>query len=129
MMGVVAMSLVDSSHSYDVSQLESQILNQKVTEIEKFFGELVGLLEIRVSFEESVAVDAPQQEFLSEELLKENRAFEEITFINLDGMETSRNARSKIVNFVHRHVHLAVELDVGLRQHRARDKSSADSCC
>ena len=95
MMGVVAMSLVDSSHSYDVSQLESQILNQKVTEIEKFFGELVGLLEIRVSFKESVAIDAPQQEFLSEELLKENRAFEEITFINLDGMETSRNARSK----------------------------------
>lgn len=95
MMGLVAMSLVNSSHNYDVSQLESQILNQKVTEIEKFFGELVGILEIRVSFEESAAVDAPQQEFLSEELLKENRAFEEITFINLEGMETSRDARSK----------------------------------
>lgn len=95
MMGAVGMFTVNSTHNYDVSQLELQVLNQKIIEIEKFFGEILGILELRVSYDEDVEIDRQEQTFILQGLLKEKNAFEEVAFISLNGQETAKESRTE----------------------------------
>lgn len=92
-LGSIALYLIDLSHRHDVSSLELQLIDQKTREIEKFLGDTVGILEIRVAYEEATPIGVSQQIFLLEGLLEENQAFEEVSFIDLDGLETAKDAR------------------------------------
>lgn len=92
----VAIYLVDVSHRNDVSQLELQVIDQKAEEITKFLDDTMGILELRVGFEQVSDIELTAQQFLLEGLLEENRAFEEVRLINLAGQETAKLSRKNI---------------------------------
>jgi signal transduction histidine kinase len=93
-LGAVSLLLIDSSHRQDVSQLELQLIDQKIEEIKKFFVDTLGILEIRVVFTQKSEIELSQQEFILEALLEENSAFEEVSFASLTGIETAKKSRS-----------------------------------
>jgi len=92
-LGGMTLYLLDLSHKQDVSQLELQLLRQKSEEIEKFFIDTLGILELQVSFEQTSEIAKEDQLFLLENFLLENEAFEEVSFINLKGEETACRIR------------------------------------
>ncbi|OGZ99274.1 MAG: hypothetical protein A3C07_00470 [Candidatus Sungbacteria bacterium RIFCSPHIGHO2_02_FULL_47_11] len=94
-LGIIALVLIDFSHRHDVSNLQVQLIDQKTKEIEKFLTDTLGVLELRVGFVQKSEVERSQQEFLLAGLLEENNAFEEASFINLDGMEASKLVRGQ----------------------------------
>jgi len=49
-LGGMTLFLLDLSHRQDVSNLELQLLGQKNEEIEKFFLDTLGILELQVGF-------------------------------------------------------------------------------
>lgn len=91
--GGISLYLIDFSHRSDVSNLELQIIDQKIKEIQIFFADTLGLLELTVSSDKTY-IDASDQAFLLSGLLKENRAFEEVSFIEPTyGRETEKKLR------------------------------------
>lgn len=94
-LGGMSLFLIDLSHKQDVSTLELQLINQKIEEIEKFFANTLGILELRVGFTQKSEIELSQQEFLLSGLLEENRAFEEASLINLEGMERAKLIRGR----------------------------------
>lgn len=96
-LGGVALYLIDLSHRRDVSNLELQLIDQKKEEITKFFADTMGILELRVGFTQKSDIELSAQQFLLDGLLEENKAFEEVSFINLAGQETAKRSREKDV--------------------------------
>lgn len=94
-LGIVNLYLLDLSHRQDVSALELQLIDQKIEEIKKFFADTLGILELRVGFTQKSEIEISQQQFLLTGLLEENRAFEEVSFIDLHGKETAKQERGK----------------------------------
>jgi len=94
-LGGVSLYLIDLSHRRDVSNLELQLIGQKTEEIEKFFADTLGILELRVGFTQKSEIELSQQYFLLEGLLEENRAFEEVSFISLEGKERAKKVRAE----------------------------------
>lgn len=92
-LGSLTLYLIDLSHRRDVSNLELQLLEEKTKEIQKFFTETLGILELRVGFTQKSEIERSQQLFLLEGLLGENRAFGEVSFINLGGKESAKKVR------------------------------------
>lgn len=92
--GGVALYLINFSHANDVSALELQLISQKSEEVKKFFADTLGILELNVSTDASY-IGAADQTFLLQGILKSNPAFEELSFINLDGRETEKVSRSQ----------------------------------
>ncbi|MDZ4260248.1 MAG: cache domain-containing protein, partial [Candidatus Sungbacteria bacterium] len=92
-LGGTALYLIDLSHKRDVSNLELQVIDQKEQEIRKFFSDTLGIIELRVGFTQTSEIDPSQQEFLLAGILDENRAFEEVSLMNLNGFETAKKSR------------------------------------
>lgn len=92
------MYLINISHRFDISNLELQLIDQKIEEIGKFFADTSGILELKVAFTQKSEIERSQQEFLLTSLLGENRAFEEVSFINLNGQETAKKFRFRGLN-------------------------------
>lgn len=92
-LGGVSLYSIDLSHKRDVSNLELQLIDQKEQEIRKFFSDTLGIIELRVGFSETSEIDLLQQEFLLDGMLDENRAFEEVSFIRLNGREIIKKSR------------------------------------
>lgn len=92
-LGAVSLYLIDSSHRYDVSNLELQLIDQKIEEIRKFFADTLGIIELRVGFTQKSEIEYSQQIFLLDGLLEENRALDEVSFIDLRGQETAKKSR------------------------------------
>lgn len=92
-LGSVSLYLIDFSHRRDVSSLEMRFIDQKTEEIKKFFADTLGLLELTVSTDQT-SIDVGDQAFLLDGILRENSAFEEVSFIELTyGMETNKKLR------------------------------------
>ncbi len=92
-LGSVSLYLIDFSHRRDVSSLEMRFIDQNTEEIKKFFADTLGLLELTVSTDQS-SIDVGDQAFLLDGLLRENFAFEEVSFIEPTyGMETNKKLR------------------------------------
>lgn len=92
-LGSASLYLINSSHRYDVSSLEIQVIDQKIKEIQKFFADTLGSLEFTVSTDNTY-IDVNDQAFLLDGLLKENSAFEEVSFIESHrGRETEKKFR------------------------------------
>lgn len=95
-LGTLTFWALFSYHQYNVSELETQLIDQKIKEIEKFFSGTMGILEIKVGFTQKSDIELSQQLFLLDGLLAENSAFQEVSFINLDGKETAKKARTDV---------------------------------
>ncbi|MEK9195613.1 MAG: sensor histidine kinase [Patescibacteria group bacterium] len=94
-LGGVSLYVINFSHRYDVSSLEIQLIDQKIKEIQKFFADTLGLLELVVSTDNTY-IDAGDQAFLLDGLLKENYVFEQVSFIESKrGRETSKKLRNE----------------------------------
>lgn len=92
-LGAVTLLLIDISHRHDVSNLELQLIDEKIDEIEKFFSDTLGILKLRVGFTQTSEIALAEQKFLLDGLLEENGAFEEASFIDLSGQETVKRFR------------------------------------
>ena len=94
--GWTTLYLIDISHRRDISALELQSIDQKTEEIEKFFADTLGILELRVGVTETSEIESskiPWQELLVDGILASHPAFEEVSFINLQGKETAKRIR------------------------------------
>lgn len=92
-LGGISLSYLENSHKHDVSNLELQLIGQKIEEINKFLSDTLGILELRVGFTQKSDIEISQQNFILDGLLNDNPAFEEVAFVNLDGRETSKKNR------------------------------------
>ncbi|MDP3710592.1 MAG: sensor histidine kinase [bacterium] len=92
-LGITAIYLIDLSHRRDVSGLEMSLIDQEVGQIKKFLADTLGIIELRVGFTQKSEIELSQQQFLLGGLLEENRAFEEVSFISLEGLETAKIIR------------------------------------
>jgi len=94
-LGGMSLFLIDLSHKQDVSTIELQLIDQKIEETEKFFANTLGILELRVGFTQKSEIVLAQQEFILEGLLEENQAFEEVSLVNLNGIERAKRVRGR----------------------------------
>jgi len=95
LMGLVGLYVVNRTHRIDVAALERQLADFKRTEIEKFVGDIVGLFQLRVGYEEYAEIELSQQKFIADKMLEENSALEEVAFISVYGKETVKSLRDK----------------------------------
>jgi signal transduction histidine kinase len=92
--GAMTLVLIDASHRADASALQLQLIDQKIKEVEKFFADTLGIIDLRVGIEQSgLSIDFPEQNFILQGLLDAEPSFEEVSFILLDGLETAKLAR------------------------------------
>lgn len=98
--GGTTLYLIDIFHRHDVSALELQLIDQKIEEIEKFFIDTLGVLELRVGITETREIESSKlswQELLADGILASSPAFEEVSFINLQGKEAAKRSKSNPV--------------------------------
>ena len=95
LMGLVGLYVVNQTHRIDVDTLERQLANFKTTEIQKFIGNIVGLFQLRVGYEDYAEIDISQQQYIADKMLEENSALQEVSFINVYGKETVKSIRNK----------------------------------
>lgn len=98
--GGMTLYLIDIFHRHDVSALELQLIDQKIEEIEKFFTDTSGVLELRVGITETREIESSKlswQELLADGILASSPAFEEVSFINLQGKEAAKRSKSNPV--------------------------------
>ncbi len=98
-LGAVSMYLIDLAHRTDVSRIELQLIDQKIEEVQKFLSNTLGILELQLGLTQTKSADIasaklPWQQVLARELLEANPAFEEVSFIDLQGKERARESRS-----------------------------------
>lgn len=102
-LGGTTLYLIDLAHRRDVSNFELRTLDQKIQEFEKFFADTLGLLELQVESLELVPAQdtaSPWQESLLDALLGENQAFEEVSFVSLEGKEVVKKSRHNTEPFL-----------------------------
>lgn len=88
-MAAIALMVITQTHRQDVATMETQLLAQKIGEINKFIEErTVGIFEIRVGYSGTSIISPTDQEFLLQQLLEENQFIIEASFIDLTGAET-----------------------------------------
>lgn len=85
-LGGMTLYLIDLSHRQDVSSLELQLIDRKIEESKKFFADTLGILELRVAFSQKSPLIREQQLFILEGLLEENASFQEVSFVDVDGL-------------------------------------------
>ncbi|MBI2474311.1 MAG: sensor histidine kinase [Candidatus Taylorbacteria bacterium] len=93
LLGGIAILLIVETHKQDVATLETQLIDQKIEEIKKFFADTAGVLDLRVAYTQKSEIEQSQQEFLLQTMLSENPAFLTLSFANLDGKETTKLVR------------------------------------
>jgi signal transduction histidine kinase len=94
-MGLVGLYVVNRTHRIDISALERQLADFKRAEIEKFIGDIVGLFQLRVGYEEYAEIELSQQQFIADKMLEESPALEEVAFISVYGKETVKSLLDK----------------------------------
>ena len=95
-LGSLSISLIDLSHRQDVSNLENQILDQKIEELRKFLGEALGVIDIKLGVTQAREIETSEgiwQELLIDGILSANPAFEEVSFSDMQGRERAKRSR------------------------------------
>src|SRR3989344_6973592 len=84
-MSYIVVLLVNIANERMVSELEMQLVRQKSREIEKFFEETSGVLELRVPLEigDFSVVPESQRKALLEETLGESRAIRSVSLFDV----------------------------------------------
>ncbi len=92
--GLLSFSSINSSHKLDVGNLEDAIIRQKSKEIKSFVENNFNALDFQTDIEEGgIGIDT--QEFFLDGLIKSYPDLEEVSFISLSGLETSRLNRMR----------------------------------
>lgn len=81
-MGFLGIYLVNLTQRQSVSNLELQLISQKMEEIEKNIDEIRGLFQLQVAYEQYSEPDPKDQKFILEMMLEENKSLVELSFIN-----------------------------------------------
>ncbi|MEK7629928.1 MAG: sensor histidine kinase [Patescibacteria group bacterium] len=97
-LGFLALVSLNTAHRIDVADIESNLINQKTEEIKTFLKGALNMLELRVTFPQVTDIEIGQQHYLLGQLLAENTAFNEISFVSLNGRETSKQGRLSLKN-------------------------------
>lgn len=95
LMGFVSIYVVKITHEKDVAAMERELLRQKIEETKNFIDETVNRFKIRVTYNEKVPLSLSDQRFLMEKILQEAEFIQEVSFADLDGMETSKISRAR----------------------------------
>jgi signal transduction histidine kinase len=95
LMGLIGLYIVNQTHRIDVAALEKQLADFKTTEIKKFIGDIVGLFQLRVGYEEYAEIELSHQQAIADKMLDENPAINEVSFINVYGRETVKSLKDK----------------------------------
>lgn len=99
LMGAVSVYLVNSIHRIDIATAEQSLAAEKAAEINRAIDEVLGILELQVTYEAFAPIEQEQQAFLLERLIEKNAAIKEGSFICLTaplcivGTETERVVR------------------------------------
>ncbi|MBI1755387.1 sensor histidine kinase [Candidatus Azambacteria bacterium] len=82
----VGVYVINLAQQHNVAQLETQLLTQKVKEIEKFISETQTIFHVQVATQVSALSGIPsdQREFLLKEIAKASRAISEVSFLEYD---------------------------------------------
>lgn len=99
-MAVITVYLVNIASRNTVAELERQLVGQKVQEIKKFFEEVTGVFDLRISTSagentiyDIAVIPEAQRNFLLQGVLAESNAIESVSFFGLDGKEIGRTDR------------------------------------
>lgn len=95
LMGLIGLYIVDKTHRIDVAALEKQLADFKTTEIQKFIGDIVGMFQLRVGYEEYAEIKLSDQQSIADKMLEESPSLTEVSFINILGKETVKSSRGK----------------------------------
>ena len=88
-LGTISLYLINTAHSHDVSIIQLQLINQKIEEIDKFFVDTSGILELTVDIDGN-EIPAEQQQFILRGILDANKSFGEISFVGVDGRVSAK---------------------------------------
>ncbi|MDP3963066.1 MAG: sensor histidine kinase [bacterium] len=91
-MSYIVVLLVNLANERLVEELETQLVRQKSREVEKFFEETAGVLEVRVPLEigDVTIVPENQRRLLMEETLRESKAIRSVSLYDVNGQELDR---------------------------------------
>lgn len=95
LMGLAGLYIVNQTHRIDVGALEKQLADFKAAEIQKFIGDIVGIFQLRVAYEEYAEIEISQQQFIADKMLEESPALQEAAFINVYGKETVKSIKDE----------------------------------
>lgn len=93
LMGFVSIYVVKITHKQDVAITERELLRQKIEETKKFIDETVDRFKIRVTYSENLPMIISDQQFLMEKILQEAEFIQEVSFADLNGLETLKMSR------------------------------------
>ena len=92
--GFLSVWSITLSHKIDVANLETALIEQKYNEIKRFMDNTVlGNIIVNVSYEQTTDVAPQDQKFLLGGILERVPGLEWVSFINLEGRETTRLTR------------------------------------
>lgn len=94
-MGVISVFLIDLTRGLDVADLEQELINFKVEEIEKFFIDTLGPFEVQTDYEQTIEPATTGRKVILDGMLSSNRYLKEVSFVNLQGEEISRQTRNQ----------------------------------
>lgn len=94
-MGLAGLYIVNQAHRIDVGTLEKQLIDFKISEIQKFIGDIVGMFQLRVGYEKYAEIEISQQQFIADKMLDESPALDEVVFVNVYGKETVKALKNK----------------------------------
>ena len=95
-LGVMTLYIIDISHRFDVAALETQLIDQKIAEIQTFLSDTQGAIDLQVGFDQTDIIDPRQQIFLLEGILNDSKAFNEVRLVSLAGIVTARENKNDI---------------------------------
>lgn len=92
MLGIASLLVIDRAHRSDVSKLALQFIEEKEAEIQRFFTDTLGLLQIRLD-PELLESSSGWEHDIAPSILAEHDAFEEVSIIDLQGKEVVRASK------------------------------------
>ena len=92
-LGALALFNLNLFHQVDVASIENNLIDQKIEEIRAFVEGIISTFQLKIG-QEIGEIEVVDQRFFLKQLLGEFPDLEEVSFIGLDGEETSSFSRS-----------------------------------
>ncbi|MDP3697662.1 MAG: sensor histidine kinase [Candidatus Taylorbacteria bacterium] len=99
-LGLLSFYSLKIFHQFDIASIEGNLLNQKSEEIQGFVDNIISAFQLQVGFEQTTDIELPNQHFLLERMLNAYPELTEVSFININGRETSKFRRSSSENIL-----------------------------
>ena len=93
-LGLLSFYSLKIFHQFDIASIEGNLINQKSEEIQGFVDDIVSAFQLQVGFEQTTDIELPNQIFLLQRMLDEYPELTEVSFVNINGQETSKLKKS-----------------------------------